>query len=286
MILNKGAVRDAGGLFDQRPVDPKDRPCIARQSGPCSFVIRSTVVRAEEHHMRIHLISSPRNVSTALMYSFAQRPDMCVVDEPFYAHYLDKSGSEHPGRAEVIASQPTAVDEVIRSFQAHDHRPHLFIKGMAHHCEGIPIEQLATMRSVLFIRDPRKIIASFAEVIPNPTLRDIGIRMHVELLEELKDQGAPWLVLDSDDLLADAKGMLTALCDRLGIGFDQRMLRWEAGPRPEDGVWAKYWYANVHETTGFVAQPTSQRPLPKHLEPLLEEALPYYRRLHEQRITA
>lgn len=236
--------------------------------------------------MRIHLISSPRNVSTALMYSFAQRPDVRAVDEPFYAYYLERSGADHPGREEVLASQPQTVDGVFRALDAGHDRPHLFLKGMAHHCEGVPVERLATMTSVLFIRDPRKIIASFAEVIPNPTLRDIGIRMHVELLEQLKNAGAPCLVLDSDDLLKNPEAILTSLCDRIGIGFDERMLKWEAGPRPEDGVWAKHWYANVHSSTGFAKQPTSNRPLPKHLEPLLEEALPYYRTLHAERITA
>ncbi|MEO8067282.1 MAG: sulfotransferase family protein [Flavobacteriales bacterium] len=236
--------------------------------------------------MRIHLISSPRNVSTALMYSFAQRPDVRVVDEPFYAYYLDRSGAEHPGRAEVLASQPRTVDGVFRTLDGQDDRPHLFLKGMAHHCEGIALDRLATMTSVLFIRDPRKIIASFAEVIPNPTLRDIGIRIHVELLEQLKGVSASCVVLDSDDLLADPEAMLTSLCDRLGIGFDERMLKWTAGPRLEDGVWAPHWYANVHRSTGFTKQATSDRPVPENLRPLLAEALPFYETLRAERITA
>jgi len=38
--------------------------------------------------LRINCWSGPRNVSTALMYSFRQRTDTTVVDEPIYAHYL------------------------------------------------------------------------------------------------------------------------------------------------------------------------------------------------------
>lgn len=236
--------------------------------------------------MRIHLISSPRNMSTALMYSLAQRDDTRVVDEAFYAYYLASSGADHPGREEVLASQPQDVDGVLKWLDLTDDRPHLFIKGMAHHCEGIPVEQLAGMTSVFYIRDPKRIIASFAEVIPKPALRDIGLRMSVELSENLRRAGGKYLVLDSDDLLADPRGVLTALCDALGIGFDERMLKWEAGPRREDGVWAKHWYANVHRSTGFAKQTTSDRELPAHLRPLYEEALPYYRQLHAQRITA
>ncbi|MGK7368639.1 MAG: hypothetical protein ACNS64_00385, partial [Candidatus Halalkalibacterium sp. M3_1C_030] len=51
---------------------------------------------------RINLCSGPRNISTALMYSFAQRSDTKVIDEPFYAYYLRKTGKKHPGREEVL----------------------------------------------------------------------------------------------------------------------------------------------------------------------------------------
>lgn len=236
--------------------------------------------------MRIHLISSPRNLSTALMYSFAQRADMRVVDEPFYAYYLAQSGADHPGRKEVLSSQPQDLERVLHGLDGIDDRQHLFLKGMAHHCEGLPVHRLAEMTSVFYIRDPKRIIASFAEVIPNPSLRDIGLRMAAELMDSLQRAGGRCLVLDSDDLLSDPQGVLTSLCNALGIGFDERMLRWEAGPRPEDGVWAKYWYANVHRSTGFAKQATSDRELPDHLRSLYEEALPYYRRLQQLRITA
>ncbi len=51
---------------------------------------------------RICLWSGPRNISTALMYSFAQREDTRVIDEPLYGHYLKVTGVLHPGRKEVI----------------------------------------------------------------------------------------------------------------------------------------------------------------------------------------
>ncbi|CAN5550553.1 hypothetical protein BH24ACT18_BH24ACT18_19250 [soil metagenome] len=36
--------------------------------------------------LRLSVWSGPRNVSTALMYAFRQRPDTLVVDEPLYGH--------------------------------------------------------------------------------------------------------------------------------------------------------------------------------------------------------
>ena len=46
--------------------------------------------------VRVALWSGPRNISTALMYAFAQRADTTVVDEPLYAHYLSHTDAHTP----------------------------------------------------------------------------------------------------------------------------------------------------------------------------------------------
>ena len=63
----------------------------------------------------INLISGPRNLSTALMYSFSRRPDTKVIDEPFYAHYLDTTGINHPGREETLNSMSSDINEVLKN---------------------------------------------------------------------------------------------------------------------------------------------------------------------------
>jgi hypothetical protein len=50
--------------------------------------------------LRLNLWSGPRNVSTGLMFAFAQRPDSRVV-ELLYPHYWRMSGADHPGREDV-----------------------------------------------------------------------------------------------------------------------------------------------------------------------------------------
>lgn len=50
----------------------------------------------------VNLLSGPRNVSTALMYSFAQRADCSVVDEPLYGHYLRLTRAPQPHRDELL----------------------------------------------------------------------------------------------------------------------------------------------------------------------------------------
>lgn len=228
----------------------------------------------------IHLISGPRNLSTALMYAFRQRNDTDVLDEPFYGHYLRVSGACHPGREAILASQPMPVEAVVAGFFAERTHPHLFIKGMAHHLRDMDLGFLGEMDNVLLIRDPQPMIASFAQVIHQPTAEDIGLPKALALFEQIRTQtGRTPLVLDSGDLLADPPGVLRVLCEALGISWNANMLHWPAGGIPEDGVWAPYWYANVHRSTGFARQPTSSRPLPEDCRALYEEVLPIYRTL-------
>ena len=233
----------------------------------------------------IHLISGPRNLSTALMYSFAQRGDTTVIDEPFYAHYLLVTGIDHPGREDTIASMPSDTDQIQQSFFNFDDTPVLFLKDMAHHLIEMDLSFLDKVTNLFLIRNPHQLIASFAEVIKSPTMQDIGLQQEWELFQKISQvNGQPPVVLDSGDLLRDPEHMLHALCDALDIPRDPRMRSWPAGPRPEDGTWARYWYKGVHRSTGFAQRASSGRPLPEHCQPLYEEALPYYHQLSQYAI--
>jgi hypothetical protein len=65
--------------------------------------------------LRTAMWSGPRNISTAMMRSWENRPDCRVVDEPFYAYYLHKTQSPHPLFDEVLASQPASFEEVAKN---------------------------------------------------------------------------------------------------------------------------------------------------------------------------
>jgi hypothetical protein len=231
----------------------------------------------------INLISGPRNISTALMYSFAQRSDTRVIDEPFYAHYLIESGIDyHPGQDEVLASMPSDVDVIKRDLiYCEIDRPLYFIKGMAHHLLGVDWHLLLDFENLFLIRNPYQLIASFAAVIDHPTMLDIGLKLEWEIFQFLLDRGHRPVVIDSNDILKDPKRGLTAMCTRMNIPMDKDMLQWTPGPRPEDGVWAQYWYKNVWQSSGFKKQETSSRLLPDHLLPLYNEAKIYFDKLKE-----
>lgn len=234
----------------------------------------------------ICLWSGPRNVSTALMYSFAQLDDIDVVDEPLYAHYLRVSGRDHPGRDDVLASQDADGDRVMHDLRMRaDTGRRVFAKQMAHHLVGLDFTFLYSTSNVLLIRNPREMLPSLTVQLPSATLADTGLKRQWELYESLADRGHPPAVLDSRELLLDPAGVLSTLCRQLGIDYADRMLRWPPGARPEDGVWAKYWYHAVHQSTGF--QPYRAKDhFPEDLEPLLAQCAPFYEKLLKTAIKA
>ncbi len=237
--------------------------------------------------IRICLLSGPRNVSTALMYSFARRDDTRVVDEPLYAHYLRTSGARHPGRDEILAAQDNDGERVVRDVVlGPSERPILFLKQMAHHVMDLDRRFLQKTRNVLLIREPSEALLSFDKVVAHPSLEDTGLADQVTLLEELRAAGQEPPILDSRELLLDPSGVLAELCTRLAVPFDARMLSWCAGPRPEDGVWAPHWYDNVHRSTGFAPYRPRTETLPPHLEDALAECRPYYETLYRDALRA
>ena len=84
---------------------------------------------------RIFLWSGPRNISTTLMYSFAQRRDTKVFDEPLYAHYLSQTTAKeyHPDSELIMNSQECNGLKVVQNMLGEDGAKVLFYKNMTHH---------------------------------------------------------------------------------------------------------------------------------------------------------
>ncbi len=226
---------------------------------------------------RVCVWSGPRNVSTALMYSFAQRADTRVVDEPLYAHYLRVSGVDHPGRADVLAAMENDGEAVVRELVLGPcDRPVLFMKQMAHHLVDLDWGFLEQTANVLLVRDPAEVLASFHKVVPGPTLADTGLELQTRLLHHLRERGQEPAVLDARRVLEDPPGVLARLCERLELPFDERMLSWPAQARPEDGVWAPHWYASVHRSTGFAPYRPKHEPFPSQLDATLRACRRHY----------
>ena len=241
---------------------------------------------------RICLWSGPRNVSTALMYAFAQRSDTQVIDEPLYAHYLytkygaDAAESTHPATAEVIASMATDATEVVRDvILGPCDKPVLFMKQMAHHLVEIDLAFLEQTINIFLIRDPKEMLPSLTKVIGTPVLADTGFKTQHDLLISLRAAGQSPPILDARLLLEDPRSVLCQLCERLGLRFEASMLSWETGGNPADGVWAPYWYGNVHRSTGFAPYRPKSEPFPMELEEVLAACLPHYEVLRRDAIS-
>ncbi len=226
---------------------------------------------------RVCLWSGPRNISTALLYSFHQRSDTRAIDEPLYAHFLRVSGAPHPMREVCLAAQDTDGERVVREVVlGPSDRPVIFFKQMAHHLVDLDLEFMRHTVNLFLTRDPAQMVPSLAEQLGTPTLRDAGLARQCEILDMLEGWGQRPVVLDSGDLLEAPETYLRAVCRHLEIPFETRMLRWPRGPKPCDGAWAPRWYKGVHGSTGFKRHRSAGRRVPKRIRPLLEECKPLY----------
>jgi len=230
-------------------------------------------------HEIIHLISSPRTISTAIMYAFAQHSEVIVLDEPFYGIYLQDHGHNHPGRQKIMGAMPTAIPEVMKKITLLACENRVFIKNMASHCFALDLTFTANYKHLFLIRNPRQIIRSFSAVVQKPTQLDIGIKAQVDLFQQLKNEDYAPLVLESTELTSAPDKLLRKLCAKLELEFEESMLQWPVGPKSCDGVWANDWYGALHKTTKFIHTTEKEISIPKHLSSIHEEAQYYYQQL-------
>jgi hypothetical protein len=240
--------------------------------------------------IRVAMWSGPRNISTAMLRSWGSRPNTIVCDEPLYAHYLKKNeAAAHPGRQETLAHHAADWRKVVASLTGPvPPGTHVFYqKHMAHHLmPEIELDWVEQLTNCFLIRQPRGMLASLLEFLPDPTLADTGLPQQVELyhrLVQLPDQPCP--IIDGRDVIENPREMLGQLCDAIGVPFDEAMLSWEPGPRPTDGAWGPFWYAKVYQTTSFgrVGPPVTD--LPARLEPLARQCESLYEELAAHKLT-
>ncbi|KAF3782073.1 Branched-chain-amino-acid aminotransferase-like protein 2 [Nymphaea thermarum] len=252
----------------------------------------------------IHSWSAPRSLSTSLMYSFAQarnlfyRDDMEVLDEPLYAHFLKVTGAERPYRAEVLSNMVSVVlqsvlgnavilaaslmqdsdgDRVVKEvIFGPGEKKYRYCKHMAkQRLPGLPRDLMGNGKHFILIRNPLHVLPSFDRVVP-PSFLELGFADLVSIYSDLCELGKPPPIIDAADLQENPEAALRVLCEDLGIPFQARMLKWEAGPKPMDGVWAPWWYKSVHKSTCFNSRREYPLPFPSEHYDLLEKSLPFY----------
>ena len=238
--------------------------------------------------VRIAMWSGPRNISTAMMRAWGNRPDTFVIDEPFYAYYLRASGKQHPGADEIIASSNTDWANVVAQLTGPipKARRIFFQKQMAHHLlPEVDREWLGAVTNCFLIRDPREVIASYIKKREEPALLDLGFVQQAEIFSFVRTRtGSIPPVIDAKDVLDNPERMLRLLCEAVGVEFSKSMLSWPPGLRETDGIWARHWYGEVAKTTSFQPyRPRSAR-VPAHLQEIYDRCRQCYERLHEYRL--
>lgn len=239
--------------------------------------------------LRIAMWSGPRNISTAMMRSWENRADTQVVDEPFYAYYLRQTQSPHPCFDEIMASQSSDYAKVTSELcQGICDTPLQYQKQMTHHMlEGVDMRWTSGLTHCFLIRDPAQVVNSYTNSRGVCCAEDIGIIRQVELYKEISQlTGQDIPIIDSNDVLANPKGILSKLCERLHIPFDVAMLAWPAGRRESDGIWASHWYHSVELSTGFSQQTSKEFELNQAQSEVVEQVMPHFKYLHEKRLRA
>lgn len=240
--------------------------------------------------LRLAMWSGPRNISTAMMRSWENREDTIVVDEPFYAHYLLATGVNHPGRGEVIGSQPNDWQMVAKTLTGPipERKSIWYQKHMTQHVlPEMGLDWLDGLNNCFLIRRPELVVASFTRTRPDAAVWELGYEQQSRIFEHVSQRlGKAPLVLDAEDVLKDPKVMLGAFCAKLSIPFSERMLHWPAGPRASDGVWAPHWYAAVERSTGFEPYEAKHPKLSPFQAELAGRCRPHYDRIAQYRLRA
>lgn len=236
----------------------------------------------------IAMWSGPRNISTAMMYSFGNRPDCFAWDEPFYAFSLKNHGNDHPMRDEIIARHESDWDTLVETCLAPPPagKSVFYQKHMTHHMlKGFDRAWILPLTNAFLIRRPERVLASYARKWADVSLRDIGFVEQAEIFDLVADRlGRAPAVIDADDVLADPRRTLGRLCEACAIPFDDHMLSWPQGPKSFDGVWAPHWYNAVWASSGFAAPEERAVELSPPLAKIADAAQPCYQRLRQYKL--
>jgi Sulfotransferase domain len=235
----------------------------------------------------IAMWSGPRNISTAMMYAFGSRADCEAWDEPFYGFALKTQGHNHPMRDDIISAMECDWDKLVTKCTTPSTKPLLYQKHMTHHMlPGFDRRFALELTNAFLIRDPVRVLASYAQKWSDVDLRAIGFVEQAEIFDMVANHlGHAPPVIDADDVLSDPKSVLAKLCKACGISFDETMLHWPKGPKPFDGVWAPHWYISVWQSDGFAKPQFKNVQLERPLAKIADAALPYYEKLKQHSIT-
>ena len=223
-----------------------------------------------------------------MMRAWGNRHDTYVVDEPFYAYYLKRTGKDHPVADEVIAAGETEWQKIVAHLTGlvPNGKRIFFQKQMTHHLlSEIDREWLGAVTNCFLIRDPHEVISSYVKKREDPALDDLGFVQQAEIFDFVRTHTtAVPPVVDAKDVLQNPEGTLRLLCEAVGVEFSESMLSWRSGLRDTDGIWARQWYGEVAKTTSFQPYHPAPSEVPARLREIYRHCCECYQRLYEYRL--
>lgn len=191
----------------------------------------------------------PRSRSTALVRVMIERGDLEICHEPFSAI---AAGDRYHLGADRFGS---VVDLLAALVQRSRAGRRVFVKDTTDYRYDALVADPRFRHEVVntfLIRAPEPVAASHYAVNPEVTLDELGFRRLYGMFEVVREAtGAPPVVVDGDDLVADPRGIVDAYCDRVGLARNHAALQWRPGPRPE---WARTaaWHREVSASRSLV----------------------------------
>ena len=236
--------------------------------------------------MIIFMWSGPRNLSTALMRSFENRKDTYVLDEPFYAYYLKKTGLNHPMKKEIIKNYPVSQNKIIKLITSKPGNKKIFYqKHMTQHIiKNTNLDWITMGYNCFLIRHPAKVINSYIKKNSLRNIDDIGFKKQFKIFNKVKKNNLNFIVINADNILINPNKTIKKLCRELKIRFSKKMLSWPKGKRSSDGIWSKVWYKNVELSNTFSKYRKEKINVPKKYKKIYEESLKYYNEMNQYSI--
>lgn len=254
------------------------------------WVYRITKPVKRATHKEVALWTCPRSRSTLLARSFEQRSDCVVYDEPFYAPYLLEHGHHHPNWEQIVEVYETDFLKVINNLQTDlpEGKRFSFQKHIAKNILRDFGSHWFPKYNIFLLRHPKDILLSLEKVLGDKvTEEDIDIASLFRIFRQVNAYpNKIAMIIHSDDLVNDPAGTLRAVCERVGVPFQEDMLSWEPGLIDSNLFFtgkllpfAESWYGNIKKSTGFQPLRSSNKELPAHLQPVLKACMPIYEEL-------
>ena len=242
-------------------------------------------------HQITLLWATPRTTSTAFEWMMRMRGDMACFHEPFGEAWYHGDDALWPRKTPEDRHIEGLTRQVVldRMLAAAEKRP-VFSKDMPHYIVDMADDAfLDRFTHSFLIRDPAKSIPSIKKRAPQWLLKEYGFEDHRALFDRIaeRDGKAP-PVIDSDDLLEDPHGIVSAWCDAVGIPFLPDALSWEPGTRPQVGWYDEgSWHDVLAQSDGLKPQPRTYGTVEDADDEVKQAyalALPHYQHLYQYRL--